>query len=132
MSDYAVVNPATGETVKEYPTSTDAELAAAVEKAEAAYRGWLRETSVKERCELVRRVGALHMERCDELAAIIVREMGKPHAQAVGEIEFCQAIYEYYADNGEAFMADEDIALSWGEGSAVLRRSGIGAGIVSP
>jgi succinate-semialdehyde dehydrogenase/glutarate-semialdehyde dehydrogenase len=126
MSDYAVVNPATGETVKEYPTSTDAELAAAVAKAEETYRGWLRETSVKERCELVRKVGALHLERCDELAAIIVREMGKPHAQAVGEIEFCQAIYEYYADNGEAFMADEDIDLSWGEGSAVLRRSGVG------
>ena len=126
MSDYAVVNPATGETVKEYPTISDADLDAALASAEAAYRGWLRETSVKERCELVRNVGALHAERCDELASIIVREMGKPHAQAVGEIEFCQAIYDYYADNGEAFMADEDIALSWGEGSAVLRRYGVG------
>ena len=126
MSDYAVVNPATGETVKEYPTISDADLDAALASAEAAYRGWLRETSVKERCELVRKVGALHAERCDELASIIVREMGKPHAQAVGEIEFCQAIYDYYADNGEAFMADEDIALSWGEGSAVLRRYGVG------
>lgn len=126
MSDYAVVNPATGETVKEFPTMTDAELDGAIALAEETYRGWLRSTSVKERCELVRKVGALHLERMDELADIIVREMGKPHAQAVGEIEFCQAIYEYYADNGESFMADEDIPLSWGEGSAVLRRSGVG------
>ena len=126
MSDYAVVNPATGETVKEFPTMTDAELDAAIALAEDTYRGWLRSTPVKERCELIRKVGALHLERMDELADIIVREMGKPHAQAVGEIEFCQAIYEYYADNGEAFMADEDIPLSWGEGSAVLRRFGVG------
>ena len=126
MSDYAVVNPATGETVKEYPTMSDAELEAAIASAHACNRGWLRETSVKERAEMVRKVGDLHMERIDELADIIVREMGKPRAQAVGEIEFCQAIYAYYADNAEAFMADEQIPLSWGEGSAVLRRGSVG------
>lgn len=126
MSDYAVVNPATGETVKEYPTMSDAELEAAIASADACNRGWLRSTSVKERAEMVRKVGDLHMERIDELADIIVREMGKPRAQAVGEIEFCQAIYAYYADNAEAFMADEQIPLSWGEGSAVLRRGSVG------
>jgi succinate-semialdehyde dehydrogenase/glutarate-semialdehyde dehydrogenase len=126
MSDYAVVNPATGETVKEYPTMTDAELDAAVALATKTQREWARSTSLSERAELVRKVGALHAERMDELAAIIVREMGKPMEQATGEVEFCQAIYDYYADNAETLMADEPIALSEGEGSAVIRRSAVG------
>ena len=40
MSDYAVINPATGETVKEYPTITDDELRDAIARADAAYRAW--------------------------------------------------------------------------------------------
>lgn len=126
MSDYAVVNPATGETVKEYPTMTDAELDAAVALATKTQREWARSTSLAERAELVRKVGALHAERMEELAAIIVREMGKPMEQATGEVEFCQAIYDYYADNAETLMADEPIDLSEGDGSAVIRRSAVG------
>ena len=38
MSDYAVVNPATGETIKEYPTITDDELREAIGRADAAYK----------------------------------------------------------------------------------------------
>ena len=82
---YAVVNPATGETVKTYPTITDAELDAAIASADEAHRTWSRSTSVAERAALIRRVGELHVERRDELAAIIVREMGKPIEQALGE-----------------------------------------------
>ena len=37
MSLYAVVNPATGETVKEYPTITDDELRAAIARADEAH-----------------------------------------------------------------------------------------------
>ncbi len=93
MSDYAVINPATGETAKTYPTITDAELEAAIALADEAHRGWSKSTTVAERAALVRRVGELHAERRDELAAIIVREMGKPTDQALGEIDFCADIY---------------------------------------
>ena len=126
MSDYAVINPATGEHVKDYPTITDAELADAVALAQKTHDEWSRKTTVKERAEMVRKVGDLHTERREELADIIVREMGKPREQALGEIDFCQAIYEYYADNAEKFMADESVELSWGEGSAVVKRRSIG------
>ena len=36
MTDYAVVNPATGETVKTYPTITDADLKDAITRADDA------------------------------------------------------------------------------------------------
>jgi succinate-semialdehyde dehydrogenase/glutarate-semialdehyde dehydrogenase len=126
MSHYAVVDPASGETLREYPTITDAELHLALETAQNAYTHWSRTASVSARTALIARVAALHTERRETLAEIIVREMGKPYEQALGEVDFAAAIYQYYADNGEAFLADETIELSEGTGTAFVRRSGLG------
>ena len=63
MSDYAVIDPATGETVKEYPTISDDALRDAIAKADATHREWSATTPVAERAGLIRRVGELHTER---------------------------------------------------------------------
>lgn len=126
MSEYAVINPATGEQSKTYPTITDNELDRAIALAHATHQGWLRSTTVEERAALVRRVGELHSERREQLAAITVREMGKPTDQALGEIDFCADIYGYYADNGPDLMKDEPIKLLAGDGTAIIRRSSLG------
>ncbi len=126
MSEYAVVNPATGESVKKYPTISDADLEAAIGRADAAHREWSASSTVEERAALVRRVGELHAERRQHLGEIIVREMGKPIEQAVGEVDFCVAIYDYYADNAAKLLADEPIDLLEGDGSAFVRRSSYG------
>src|SRR5918997_4904503 len=126
MSLYAVVNPATGETVKEYPTISDDDLRDAIGRADQAMRDWSAQTSVEDRAALVRRVGELHAEQRARLAEIIVREMGKPVEQALAELDFCAAIYEYYADNAPKLLADEPIELLAGEGSAIIRRSPYG------
>lgn len=123
---YAVVDPSTGELVKEYPTATDAQIEAAVAAAAKAHREWSRTSTVADRAALIRRVAELHVERKDELARIIQREMGKPLDQSVGEVEFSASIYEYYADNAEKFLADEPITLLDGDGSALIRRSSVG------
>jgi succinate-semialdehyde dehydrogenase/glutarate-semialdehyde dehydrogenase len=123
---YAVVDPATGETVKEYPTISDGDLRDAIGRADRAHREWSKAATVAERAALVRRVGELHSERRKELADIIVAEMGKPVGQARGEVDFSASIYEFYADNAESLMADEPIGLAEGEGSAVIRRSSLG------
>ena len=114
MSDYAVVNPATGETLATYPLTTDAELEQALAAADAAGKGWAHTSSVAERAALLRRVAELHRERRDELAAIIVREMGKPLAAAVGEVDFAADITEFYADNAEQIMGDQPIDILGG------------------
>ena len=126
MSTYAVVNPATGETVKEFPEISDGDLRAAIDRCDAASRSWSRTSTVAERAVLVRKVGDLHKERSQELAEIIVREMGKPMEQAVGEVDFAGDIYHFYADNAESLMADETIELLGGEGTAIVRRSSYG------
>ena len=126
MSTYAVVNPATGETVKEYPEISDADLRSAIDRCDNAYKTWSKTSTVAERAELVRKVGDLHKERSTELAEIITREMGKPAEQAAGEVDFAGDIYHFYADNAESLMADETIDLLGGEGTAIVRRSSFG------
>ena len=124
MTDYAVINPATGETLATYPTITDEALETVLEKADAAYRTW-RDTPVAVRAALIRRAAELHRERRDELAAIIVREMGKPLAAAEAEVGFAADITEFYADNAERITGDQLIEIR-GEGTAVIRRAPIG------
>jgi succinate-semialdehyde dehydrogenase / glutarate-semialdehyde dehydrogenase len=126
MSSYAVINPATGETIKEYPEISDEELRGAIDRADKASRTFPSSTSVAERAALVRKVGELHSERRQQLAEIIVREMGKPIEQALMEVDFAGMIYGFYADNAESLMADEPIELLGGEGTAVIRRSPFG------
>ena len=124
MSDYAVVNPATGETVARYDQFSDAEVEAALAKAQAAYVAW-RARPVADRAAIIRRVAELHRERRKELAAIIVREMGKPFGAAVGEVDFSADITQYYADQADAITGDQPLTIQ-GEGTAVIRRSPLG------
>jgi succinate-semialdehyde dehydrogenase/glutarate-semialdehyde dehydrogenase len=126
VSTYAVVDPATGETVQTYPTIADDALAAAIDRANETHRTWSRSTSVADRAALIARVAELHVERQDALAAIIAREMGKPIGDAIGEINFSAAIYQFYADNAAEFLADEPITLMGGEGTAIVRKSPLG------
>jgi succinate-semialdehyde dehydrogenase/glutarate-semialdehyde dehydrogenase len=126
MGKYAVINPATGETVKEYPEISDEDLSAAMAAAADAHRSWGLKTSIAERAALVKRVAELHSERREALAEIIVREMGKPMEQALGEVDFCVDIWGFYADNAEDFLEDEPIKLLAGDGTAIIRRSSVG------
>lgn len=125
MGKYAVINPATGETLKEFANATDAEIQAAIESANNTYQEWARNTTVAERAALVQKVADLHLERKDELAEIIHREMGKPLDQCVGEVEFSAAIIEYYAKNGEEFLKDEELPTEDGQ-RTFIRRQGLG------
>ncbi|XAS77606.1 NAD-dependent succinate-semialdehyde dehydrogenase [Dermatophilaceae bacterium Sec6.4] len=125
-TQYAVVDPSTNETGQEYPTATDQDVQAAMASATKAHREWSRSSTVDERAALIHRVAELHTERQDELVEIIIREMGKPEAEAIEEVEFASAIYAYYADNGPKFLADEPIEQEAGAGSALIRRTSVG------
>ena len=124
MTLYAVTNPATGETVKEYPTATDVEIQTALERTDSAFRQWTR-SPLEERVKLLNRVAELYAERRDELAAIITREMGKPIRQAGFEVDIVVSIYRYYAENGPKFLEDEELDVVAG-GKAVVRKEGLG------
>jgi succinate-semialdehyde dehydrogenase/glutarate-semialdehyde dehydrogenase len=65
MSAYAVVNPASGETVARYDSFTDAQVEQALATAAAGFETW-RKLPVAERARLVRRAADLHRERRKE------------------------------------------------------------------
>lgn len=123
--EYKVVNPATGQVEREFPTATDGEISSAIDRTHGAFAAWSA-TPLAERAAILSRVADLYDERTSELAAIITREMGKTTAEATGEIEFVVAIYRYYADNAETLLADTPLPTDTG-GRAVVRKSAIGA-----
>jgi len=125
MGTFAVINPATGETVKEYPDATAEEIEAALASAQKAYREWARKTTVAERAALAQRAADLFEERKEELGAIINREMGKPLDQSIGEAEFSGAITAAFAQNAEQWLADEELEVEDGL-RTFLRFQGIG------
>ncbi|MEV5298374.1 aldehyde dehydrogenase family protein [Amycolatopsis methanolica] len=126
MSEFSVVDPSSGEMIAKFENPTDADIEAQLGAAHAAFPVWAA-LDAGRRAEVVARLGELHLERRDELAAIIGREMGKPAEQALGEVDFSAAIYRYYADNAEQFLADEPIDLLDGAaGSAVVHREALG------
>ncbi|MDQ2934748.1 MAG: NAD-dependent succinate-semialdehyde dehydrogenase [Chloroflexota bacterium] len=124
MNEYAVVNPATGETVARYNRFTDAQVEQTLGTAEAGFETW-RKFPVAERAAMVRRAAELHRERREALAAIIVREMGKVKAGALAEVDFAADITEFYADQADVITADQPLTIL-GQGTAVIRRSPLG------
>ncbi len=80
-----VVNPATGRVIGQCPKASPAQLDAAIAAADAAFVTWSR-TPGAERYMILRRAADLLRERAPAIAHTVTAEMGKPRAQAVGEI----------------------------------------------
>ena len=124
MGVYNTIDPATGEQVAQYQELSDADLDVLIGRSTSAYRSW-RTTPLEQRRAVLTRAAELHREQADELAKLLTLEMGKPIAQAKGEVELVASIYQYYADHVAEFLADEPLTIA-GPGTAVVRTEPIG------
>jgi succinate-semialdehyde dehydrogenase / glutarate-semialdehyde dehydrogenase len=95
-----VTSPATGEVLGTVAASTPAQVDAAVAAATEAFTTW-RRVSLLERVELCRAAFAICMERSDEIAEMITREVGKTIRESREEM------VEYTADHFR--RASEDV-----------------------
>ena len=102
----ATTNPATGELVQSFTALTDAEIADRLQSASAAFIA-LRATSFGQRGGWLRAAGDILDAERDEVAAMMTTEMGKTLASAKAEVAKCAKACRFYADNAEAFLADE-------------------------
>ncbi len=84
-----------------------------IEDADRAYQQW-RDTPVAKRAEVLRTAADIFDSRVDELAAIIGREMGKPHAQGVKEANKVAFTMRWYADNGPGFLEPTELPEAQG------------------
>ncbi len=80
-----VFNPAIGQPVSEVGLASADETAEAIATAKAAFPAW-RDLSIAKRQAIMFRFRELIVQRKDELAAIVTREHGKVHSDALGEI----------------------------------------------
>jgi acyl-CoA reductase-like NAD-dependent aldehyde dehydrogenase len=85
MSSHTVDNPFTGDVAASLDHTPSAQLDAVLERARNAVRA-LRAMKVEERVKLVLRACEAMEKRTDEIARDITRQMGKPLAQARGEV----------------------------------------------
>jgi len=118
------VNPATGEEIATYPELTDAEVAAKLDKAVAAFRKW-RLTNLSERTALLGRIADRFEADKERLARMASLEMGKTFASSVAEVEKCVAGFRTYAKDGPDMLEVRRQKLTGG-GTAELHWLPIG------
>ena len=99
-------NPATGEQIGHYPFASDAELENSLAHAAASFSVWKRKT-IDERAQLIIALGKTLREDANAIAQMISQEMGKPIKQALGEVEKCAQLCDWYAAQGPAMLAAE-------------------------
>lgn len=121
---YRILNPATNEVEREFESVSADEIEAAIAAAHEEFERWSVEP-LDARIQIIKKVAQLYRERADELAEIIAREMGKPIAFGRGEVGISADIFDYYADNAEVFLADEELTIASG-GRAVVRTAPLG------
>jgi acyl-CoA reductase-like NAD-dependent aldehyde dehydrogenase len=101
-----VVNPATGEALRELAEDTPDAIARKVEKARREQAAWAR-TPLAERKKAIAVFAGLLEKNKDDLAARLTSEMGKPITQARNELTALQGRIRFFLDNVEAALADE-------------------------
>jgi succinate-semialdehyde dehydrogenase/glutarate-semialdehyde dehydrogenase len=97
---FAIVNPATGETIGALPLATTADLDRALEAAQRGFVRW-RNSSPQERAAVLNGAARLLIERQDMLARIATMEQGKPLAESRIEVMMVAGLFQFYA--GEVF-----------------------------
>ena len=116
-------NPATNKVVKTFEEMSETAVDQSIAKSVETFATW-KKTPYSERAAILHKIAGLLREKKKELAQMITLEMGKLVAQAEGEIKLSAEIFDYYANNAEAFLSDK--ILNPVHGQALVRRSPIG------
>ena len=104
----ATINPANGETLKTFEAHNDAEIEKRLALADQTFQTW-RATSFSERADLVNAVDDVLDAEVEALARTMTIEMGKPLAQARGEVTKCAGGFRYFAEHAERLLNDENV-----------------------
>ncbi|MEM9085881.1 MAG: NAD-dependent succinate-semialdehyde dehydrogenase [Pseudomonadota bacterium] len=95
-----VVNPATEAVIAPCPKVSKQQLDAALKAAEAAFPAWSN-TPGADRHAFLRRAADLVRDRAEAIARVVTLEMGKPHAQALGETLNAAEIIDFMGEEAK-------------------------------
>jgi succinate-semialdehyde dehydrogenase/glutarate-semialdehyde dehydrogenase len=102
---FAVTNPARGDVLAELPDLGRAETARAIDAAHAAQTDWAARTG-KERAAVLRALYDLMVANADDLARILTAEMGKPLAEARGEVLYGASYVEWFGEEAKRLYGE--------------------------
>ncbi|MEX0386749.1 NAD-dependent succinate-semialdehyde dehydrogenase [Spiribacter onubensis] len=100
-----VTNPATGEVIAHAADLTAAEMRQAIDAAHDAGPAWAARTA-RERADILMRWHDLMLDNQEDLARILTAEMGKPIAEARGEIAYGASFIRWFAEEGRRVYGD--------------------------
>ena len=92
-----VDDPATGKVLAHVASATVADGKAALDAAVAAQRDWAR-TAPRDRGEILRRAYEAIVARTDDFALLMTLEMGKPLAEARGEVAYGAEFFRWFSE----------------------------------
>lgn len=122
----ATINPATGQTVREFDSLTEAQVDEALDRAVRGFADY-RTTSFEQRATWLRATADLLEAEADDVAAMMTEEMGKTLASAKAETLKCAKGFRYYADHGAQMLVDEPAdAEAVGASRAYMRYQPLG------
>jgi len=114
---YVSINPFTESVTAEFAEHSAADIETALSTAHALFNSDWSKGPIEPRLAVLTRMGDLLEQRAGALAEAMALEMGKPLAQAKGEVAICAGIARYYAQNAAAFLApkpsDTAIGDAW-------------------
>ena len=100
------IDPTTGQEITSYPVYDDKKIERAITLAQSAFEEWKR-VSYADRAIVLKNIAKDLRRDKDYLAKIATYEMGKPIQQSRDEVEKCARALDFYAENGEQFLASE-------------------------
>ncbi|EGD53663.1 NAD-dependent succinate-semialdehyde dehydrogenase [Gordonia neofelifaecis] len=102
---FDVENPATGEVLTTLADGGPRDAAAAIDAAAAHQRDWA-SVPARDRSEILRRSYELLVERADEVAQLMTAEMGKPLAEARGEVAYGAEFFRWFGEEAVRISGD--------------------------
>ncbi|WP_298211224.1 NAD-dependent succinate-semialdehyde dehydrogenase [Ferrimicrobium sp.] len=125
---FAVENPATGATLATVADGSIADAQRAIRSAGDNQVNWAH-TPPRERSDILRRAYEMIMDRTDELSLLMTAEMGKPLAEARGEVAYGAEFLRWFSE--EAVRISGDYTTSGdGKNRILLTRSPVGPSIL--
>ena len=94
---YDVFDPATGKVLATLASATSEDALAALDAADAAQRQWAL-TAPRVRADILRRAFDIINERRDDFALVMTLEMGKPLAEAQGEVTYGNEFLRWFSE----------------------------------
>ena len=108
-----VEDPSTGEVIAEVADASPADGIAALDAAVAAQAHWAA-TDPRVRGEILRRAFELLIERSEDIALLMTLEMGKPLAEARGEVTYGAEFFRWFSEEAVRISGRYSIAPTGG------------------